>query len=348
MSATLLGRAGPAARAAATYGAAIVLATAVGAAAVASLGADVGLALRTVLASSLGSWIGFGQTLNKVTPLLLGGLAVALGLRGGFFNIGVDGQIYLGAIAATGMAFALPSSGLPAPVAMGLVLVAGLGGGALLGGVPAILRAYWGVSEIFVTVMLNFVMLFLTEYLTTGPWNDPMAGEAISRLIPEGTSLPMLLPASGTHAGILVAVGCVPLLWWLFNRTALGFEIRAVGDNSLAARVAGVSVPRITLIVLSASGALAGMAGAIEVAGFHNRLILGLSPGYGVMAILIAVLGRAAPGGVLLASVAMAVLLVGSDSLQRSIGLPASAALVFQAVMMLAVLTLESGRRRTV
>jgi len=342
----LLEGAGPLRRAAVAYGAAILLATAVGAAAVASLGADVGLALRTVLASSLGSWVGFGQTLNKVTPLLLGGLAVALGLRGGFFNIGVDGQMYLGAIAATGMAFLLPSSGLPAPVAVGMVLAAGIGGGAALGAVPAVLRAYWGVSEIFVTVMLNFVLLFLTEYLTTGPWNDPMAGEAISRLIPDGASLPMLLPASGTHAGILAAAGCAVLLWWLLDRTALGFEIRAVGDNPHAARVAGVSVQRITLLVLSASGAIAGLAGAIEVAGFHNRLILGLSPGYGVMAILIAVLGRGTPAGVLLASGAMAVLLVGSDSLQRSIGLPASAALVFQAVMMLTVLTLESGRRR--
>jgi simple sugar transport system permease protein len=314
---------------------------------IAAMGAEVWLAYRTLFHSSLGSLVGFGQTLNKVSPLLLGGLAVALGLRAGCFNIGVDGQIYLGAIAATGLALGLESWPIPPVLFVCLVLLAGLAGGTLFGWLPAVLRARWGVSEIFVTVMLNFVAIYLTEYLSTGPWNDPMAGEAITRPIPVGAGLPLLLPAAGTHLGILLAVGITILVWVFLERTALGFEIGAVGDNARAARIAGVNTSRMILVALCASGALAGLAGAIEVAGLHNRLILGLSPGYGVVAILIAVLGKNSPWGILAAAFGMGVLLVGSDSLQRSVGLPASAALVFQAVVVLTVLALESGSRQS-
>src|SRR5688572_31106991 len=151
---------------------------------------DVLGAYRTFLWSSLGTAGGFAQTLNKMCPLLLGGLAVGLALRAGYFNIGVDGQIYAGAIAATGLA--LGAGGLPAVVLLPAVLVLGALGGAALAAVPGVLRARWSVNEIFVTVMLNFVAAFFAEYLTTGPWNDPMAGEAISRLVPEAARLPMI------------------------------------------------------------------------------------------------------------------------------------------------------------
>jgi ABC-type uncharacterized transport system permease subunit len=314
---------------------------------IAAMGGDVGLAVRTFLESALGNRVAFGQTLNKMSPLLLGGLAVALGLRAGCFNIGVDGQIYLGAIAATGLAFSLSAKAFPPVLVVGLVLLAGMAGGAFLAGIPAILRAYWGVSEIFVTVMLNFVAAYLVEYLATGPWNDPMAGEAITRAIPTSAELPVLLESAGTHGGIVLAVGAAALVWLLLERTRLGFEIGAVGDNGRAARVAGISIRRITLVALMASGAIAGLAGAIEVAGLHGRLILGLSPGYGVMAILIAVLGRNTAQGIAVASFGMAVLLVGSDSLQRSVGLPASAALVCQAIVVLTVLMLNAGTRHS-
>lgn len=311
----------------------------------AATGADLFTAYRTFLQSSLGGVVGFGQTLNKMSPLLLGGLAVALGLRASIFNIGVDGQIYLGAIAATGLALSLETLAIPQLLFVGLVLLAGIAGGGLLGWIPAALRSRWGVNEIFVTVMLNFVALYLTEYLATGPWNDVMAGEAITRPIPPAASLPMILPAAGTHLGILLALSIAVLLWILLERTVWGFEIAAVGENPRAARIAGLPTRRIIFWSLCASGALAGLAGGIEVAGLHNRLILGLSPGYGVMAILIAVLGKTSPWGILVASFAVAALLVGSDSLQRSVGLPASAALVFQAVVVLTVLALEARWR---
>ncbi len=329
-----------------TYLLAIALATLVSALFIVAMRGDVLVAFRTILTSSLGSLGGIAQTLNKTSPLLLGSIAVMLGLRGGFFNIGVDGQIYMGAIAATATAFALAGLNLPALLVVPVVLLAGFLGGAAFGGIPAVLRARWSVNEIFITVMLNFVAYYLTEYLATGPWNDPISGEAITRPIPSAANLPMLIPAAGAHSGIVLAIAVSVGVCLMLTRTVLGYEIRAVGDNPRAARIGGISIPRITLITLSLSGALAGLAGAIEVSGYHNRLVLGLSPGYGAMAILIAVLGKTHPVGVGVASALVAVLMVGSDSLQRSVGLPASAGLVFQAIVVLCVLLVEARSAR--
>jgi ABC-type uncharacterized transport system permease subunit len=324
------------------YAVAVLVAAVAGAILVAVMRGDVLGAYRTFLWSSLGTAGGVAQTLNKMCPLLLGGLAVGLAMRAGYFNIGVDGQIYAGAIAATGLALAL--DGVVSPLLVVAFLVVGVLGGAAFAAIPAALRGWWSVNEIFVTVMLNFVAAFVTEYLTTGPWNDVMAGEAITRLIPDAAKLPMLSVRTGAHTGIFLALVMVVVVWILLERTRWGFEVRALGDNARAARVAGVGTAWVTAAVLVASGALAGLAGAIEVGALHHRLILGLTPGYGVMAILIAVLGKSQPLGILIASFAMAVLLVGSDSLQRSVGLPASAALVFQALIVLSVLFVEARR----
>lgn len=329
---------------AAMYAVAIAAALVVTGLFIAALGGNVLTAFATIVRASLGSLGGIAQTLNKTTPLMLGSMAVVLGMRGGFVNIGVDGQIYAGAMAATGAAFAMAHAGVSRAVLLPTVLLAGLAGGMLLVFIAAVLRAGFGVSEIFVTVMLNFVALFFAEYLATGPWNDPMSGEAITRQIPDAATLPMLLARAGAHSGILIAVLAGLAVAWMLNRTVLGYQIRAVGDNPRAARVGGISIAMVTMVALPLSGALAGLAGAIEVSGFHHRLILGLTPGYGAMSILIAVAARRHPLGAMLAAFLFAVLLVGSDSLQRSIGLPASAVFVFQAVVLLVLLLVEGWR----
>jgi simple sugar transport system permease protein len=334
-----------AAAAAITYVVAIALAAAVSALFILAMRGDVVLAFRTILSSSLGSVAGIAQTLNKISPLLLGSMAVMLARQGGFFNIGVDGQMYAGAIVATGLAFAVGGA-LPLALMLPLALLAGFAGGAALGAVPGALRARWGVNEIFVTVMLNFVAYYLTEWVATGPWNDPITGEAITRVLPESATLPMLLPAAGAHAGVLIAIVMSAAVAVLLGRTLLGYEIRTAGDNPRAAALGGVRIGRITLVTLALSGALAGLAGAIEVVGYHNRLILGLTPGYGAMAILIAVLGRMRPLGVGVASALVAILMVGADSLQRSVKLPASAGAVFQAIVVLCVLLVEARSAR--
>jgi general nucleoside transport system permease protein len=327
-----------------TYLGAVALAMLVSALFVLAMRGDVLVAFRTIVTSSLGSLGGIAQTLNKTAPILLGSTAVMLARHGGFFNIGVDGQIYMGAIATTGVGFLVTGWSVPPALLLPAVLLAGVVGGAAFGAVPGVLRARWGVNEIFVTVMLNFVAFYLTDYLTTGPWNDPVSGEAITRPIPAAATLPMLVPAAGGHAGILLAVAVAVLVAFVLERSVLGYEIRAAGDNPRAARIGGIDLARITVLTLAASGALAGLAGAIEVAGYHNRLILGLTPGYGAMAILIAVLGKMRPLGVGVASALVASLMVGSDSLQRSVGLPASAGFVFQAIVVLCVLFVDARR----
>ncbi len=326
------------------YAVGVLAALVVSGIAIALVGGDVRMAYATFVRVSIGSGVALSQTLNKTTPLVFCSLAVVLAFAGGYFNIGVDGQIYLGAIAATGLAFALSGKGLPPAVAIPAVLAAGLVGGGAYAFIPALLRAYFAVNEIFVTVMLNFVALFLTDYMATGPWNDPIAGEAITRSIPKAAILPLLLPRTGVHAGIIIAAVAVALVTLFLSKTTLGYQIRAVGDNPRAARLGGISLTAMTLIALTGSGALAGLAGAVEVTGFHYRLILGLTPGYGIMAILIAVLAKQHPAGAAVAAFCFAVLLVGSDSLQRSVGLPASAVLIFQAVIVLTVLFAESLR----
>lgn len=333
----------------APYATAAVLALLVGTIFVLALGGNVVVAFGAVLKASIGSWSGVAQTLNKFCPLLLGSLSVAFGMRGGHINIGVDGQMYAGAIVATGMALALQSSGLSWPLLVPIVMLAGVLGGGLWGLIPGVLRVRYGASEIFVTVMLNFIAISLVDYLANGPWNDPLAGEAITLPIPTAAQLPALMPQAGAHTGVFIALAAAAGLHVLMSKTILGYEIRAVGDNPTACRFAGININRITLIIMPVCGALAGLAGAIEVSGLHQSLMLGLvgtdGPTYGVMAILIAVMGRNRPLGVTLATVIFAVLLVGSDSLQRSINLPASAVFVFQAIMVLTIIGVEARRQ---
>lgn len=320
------------------YGGGILVALVLNAIFIALVGGNVLDAYAMIIHSSLGSNIGLAQTLNKWVPLLLGGLAVGVGFRAGVINIGVDGQLYFGAIAATGVGFMLAPYGLSPFIAIPMVLVAGIIGGAFYSSIPAMLKAFFNVNEIFVTVMLNSVALFFVEYLTTGPWNDPMAGEAITLPIPKFANLPDLIKQGGGHIGILIALLVACLIYWMLNKTLLGYEIKAVGDNPIAAAVGGIKIRWIGFISLIMAGMMAGLGGAIEITGVHSRLIFGLSTNYGTMSILIAAMGKSNPIGIVVASFFFAVLFVGSDSLQRSVGLPASAVLVFQSVMFLSIL----------
>lgn len=330
----------------ASYGLALLLAGLVTAAIVVVLGHSPAEAIRAALKDSLGTLGGFGQVLNRMTPLLLASLAFALGQLGGVANIGIDGQIYAGGIAATWVGFLLAGSGLSAWAGVPLVLVAGMVGGGLWVMAPGLLRVRWGVNEIFSTVMFNFVALYLAEYLCTGPWNDPASGEAITYPIARSGVLPMLIARGGAHAGIIVACAVALSLWWVLYRTVPGYELRAAGANPRAARIGGIPVARMQFLALVVGGVLAGLAGAIEVSGVHKRLMLGLSPGYGFMGILIAVLARHHPIALIPANFALAVLIAGSDSLQRTVGFPAAAVFMLQALIVLIVLGVDAVRQR--
>lgn len=329
----------------ATYGVALGIAFAVTTATILALGRDPVLAYRAALNDSLGSLGGLGQTLNRMTPLLLASLTFSLGMHAGLFNVGMDGQIYAGAILATGVGLWLGEGASPW-VALPAVLVAGMVGGLLWAVPPALLRVRWGVNEIFSTVMLNFVALFLVEYLATGPWNDPTAGEAITYPVPRAATLPQLLPRGGAHTGVLLACGAGVVLWWFLFRTVPGYEIRATGSNARAAQVAGIRLGAMYVLALVLGGAISGLAGAIEVSGVHERLLLRLSPDYGIMAILVAVLGRYHPVVLIPVNFAFAVLIAGSDSLQRTVGFPSAAVFLVQAIVVLIVLGAHALRQR--
>lgn len=301
-------------------------------------GGDVLKAYGTIIEVSLGSSIGIAQTLNKWTPLLLGSLAVALGNKSGVINIGVDGQIFMGATIATGIAFALGPYQATPSLFFPVILVAGLIGGCLYAGIAGLLKGWLGVNEIFVTVMMNFIAVYIAEYFASGPWNDLVSGGIISIQIPSSAFLPIIAPKGDGHIGIVIALSMVFVVYFLLEKTLPGFSMKAVGSSPIAAMTAGINYRWVVLGGLSMSGALAGLAGAIEVSGVHHCLIGGLSPNYGIMAIILAAVGKNNPIGIVIASLFFAVLLVGSDSLQRSIGLPASAVIAFQGVIFLFIL----------
>lgn len=330
----------------AAYGLAVLLLFLATLGVIVALHGDPLAALRAAWHDSLGSVGGFGQVLNRMTPLLLASLAFSVGFQAGLFNIGMDGQIYTGAILATGLGLLFrrqpPGQWLLLPA----VLLAGAVGGALLGLVPAALRVLWGVNEIFSTVMLNFVVLYGVQWLATGPWNDPAAGEAITLPVPRQATLPYLIPRSGAHVGVLLATAVGVLFWWVLRRTVPGYELRAVGVGERAARVGGIGIARMQLLAFLLGGAAAGLGGAIEVAGVHNRLVMGLSPDYGIMAILVAVLGRFQPIALIPVNFAFAVLVAASDSLQRTVGFPAAGVLLLQALVVLVVIGAEALRLR--
>jgi ABC-type uncharacterized transport system permease subunit len=322
------------------YPAGVLLAGVLGCVPLLLLGAEPLSAYRDMVSSSVGSPAALAQTLNRTTPLLLGSCAVALALRAGLVNLGVDGQIYAGATAATGVAFALGSQHA-GPWATVLMMVAGGLAGASLAAIPAVLKATRGVNELFVTIMLNFVALYFVQYLVTGPWTDPTAGEALSRSIDFRDRLPAS-PISGAHVGIFIALAATVLCWAWLTYSRRGFEIRSVGVSARAAGFAGIGIGSVTVTVMVISGLLGGLAGSIEVTGVYGRLIAGLSPDFGLSAMLIAVIARRSLFAVIPIALVFAALTVGTDSLQRSANLPFGAVLVFQGLVVISILFFEA------
>lgn len=301
-------------------------------------------AFSTVIRSSLGSQLSVALTLNEFTPILLGSAGIAFAMRAGLVNLGVDGQIYAGAICAVAVAFTLPS--VPSGVALAAVLLAGVAGGAVFGSIAAVLRKQWHVNELFTTVMMNFVGFYLADWITTGVWTDPTAGQAVTKAIPDRTVLPSFLGQS--QIGVLIALPVAVALDLVLTRTRLGYELRANGLNPRAAALGGVRTARAAMVTLTASGLVAGLAGAIEVTGVQHRLPSGLSPGYGYISVLIAVISRCRPVVTIPVAFLMAMLLVGGDALEASIGLPSEAVLMLQALIVIAILLVDllTGRWR--
>ena len=259
------------------------------------------------------------ETLTRATPLIFTGLAAAIAFRARLWNIGGEGQLYLGALAAvwvgTGMIDGPPILMIP------LVLAAGAAAGAvgLLG--PAVLKTRFGTDEVVTSLLLNFIILIFVQMMLEGPFKDPMGlGWPQSEPILDSAALPTLVDRMRLHAGFLIAIAAALVAHAVLAYTVWGFRIRAVGDNAAAARHAGIGVRRTILGVAIASGACAGLAGVSEVAGLKGYLTSDLSPGFGYAGIVVAMLAGLSPIGVIAASVFVASVFVGADSMSRAMG----------------------------
>lgn len=282
---------------------------------------------------SLANYYGFGNTITKTAPLLLASLGVLVALKAGLFNIGAEGQIYMGGLGSVLVGLYL--QGLPALIHVPLALLGGFLLGAAWGWIPGYLKAVRGVNEVITTLLLNYVALNFVGYLVNNPLKQPGAPSAYSALIAESARLPLILPQTQAHAGIFIGLFATGLLWVLFARSPLGYQIEAVGQNPTAARYAGMSVKRTIMLVMALAGGLAGLAGAGEVMGLKYRLFDRFSPGYGFDAIAIALLCRGNLVGIVLTSLFFGILRSGANVMQRSANVPVTAVYAIQGLTVL-------------
>jgi simple sugar transport system permease protein len=273
------------------------------------------------------------ETITFATPLILGGLSVALAFRAGLFNIGAEGQIILGAIFASFIGFKFD---LPIGIHLVLAVLGGFIGGAIWGGIAGFLKAKTGAHEVITTIMLNWIAIYLVAWLLTRRLflregrQDP-----ISPPVNPNAEYPTLIDQWRVHAGILVAVACAWGVAWLLNKSVLGFQFRAVGANASAARTAGMNVSRMYLLVMLIAGGLAGLAGSAQILGTEKSLSGGISAGIGFDAITVALLGRANPWGVVAAGLLFGGLRAGGLNMQTATGTPIDIVLVIQALIVL-------------
>ncbi len=304
-------------------------------------GAPVAQTYGLLLQGAFGSVFALSETLTRAIPLMLTGLAATVAFKARLFNIGAEGQLYVGALAAVAVGGLHGGTGFDLPPALLFVLMmlaAAIAGALLLLG-PALLKARLGVDEVVTTLLLNFIVLLLVSMMLDGPMKDPTAmGWPQSVALMGELELSKLIPQTRVHTGLLWACTLAVALWALMKYTVLGFDIRAVGANARAAAFAGVPVTRTVVLVALLSGGLAGLAGAIEVAGRTSYLTLDMSPGYGYSGIVIAMLAALHPLGVIAASLFVAGMLVGADSMSRAVGVPTYIADVIVAASLLSVL----------
>jgi simple sugar transport system permease protein len=304
-------------------------------------GAPVGRTWSLMIAGAFGSAFALTETLTRATPLMLTGLAAAVAFRARLYNIGGEGQLYAGAIAAVAVGGLHGGTGLEAPPALllpAMMAAAGLAGALLLLG-PALLKSRFGVDEVVTTLLANFVVLLGVSALLDGPMKDPLAmGWPQSVALNPELELDRLVERTRLHSGLLIALGAAGLMWVLLRFTVWGFDIRATGASARAAAFAGVPVGRTVVLTAVLSGALAGLAGAVEVAGRTGYVTLDMSPGYGYSGIVVAMLAGLHPLAVVAASVFVAGVLVGADSMSRSVGVPTYLADVMVATALIAVL----------
>ena len=333
----------PGLRPAATATAALAATLVVAAGLLALGGHSPGLAFAALGRGAFGSWDLFVSfTLVRATPLLLTGLAVALAFRARVWNIGAEGQLHAGALAGVAVALLLPVAS-PLVLLPATLLAAGAAG-ALWAAVPAGMKTRMGVGEVITTLLMNFVALFLAQFLVQGPLREARGVFNQTDEIPAAARLPALLPDTRLHLGFLIGIGIAVALWLYLKRTPGGFRMRAVGASVRAAEVSGrFRAEPVIWRAFLASGAIAGLAGWIQVSGITQRMYEGLSPGWGYTAIAVALLARLNPLAVVPTAIVFGALSAGGAAMQREAGVPDVWVRGIEALVILAVLTLDRG-----
>jgi len=307
-------------------------------------GYDIGRAATALWSGSAGSaYSFFSGTLLRATPLIIVGLSVAIAFQAGVLNIGAEGQLLAGATAT--IAVGLAAAHWPGWISIPIELVAGMAAGAVWAGIAAILKRRFGVLEVISTLMLNFVALYGVSYLVHGPLQEPTHTYPLTPPLAESARLPMIVPGQQLHVGFIAAVALAIGAWWFIRSTAGGFRIRLVGAGVAAAASAGrVRVERVVFAAFLASGAIAGLGGAVQVTGVTGRLFEGISPGYGYTAIAVALLARLNPLAVIVAGIFFGALEAGGAGMQRDAGVPAGFVTVIEALVILGVLAVDRAR----
>jgi len=290
------------------------------------------------LVDPLSSRVSAIEVLVKSTPLLLTGAAVTWAFTGGYYNIGAEGQLYAGAVAAT--AIGLQMNGVSPWLAIPLIVAGGFAAGMLWALTPALLKVKLAIDEVVTTLLLNSVMLFIVSALLNGPWRNPVSQWPQSPDIAAAAIFPRLLPRARLHFGFLLAIGVLLVVWFIFRYTSLGVRMKAVGLAPLAARFAGISVGRTLLIAALVSGGIAGLAGVSEIAGIHYHLIDAISPGYGYTGIIVATLGGLNVWGMAAAALFIGLIDTGAQTVSRALGVPVYLGDIIQATLLLVTLAL--------
>lgn len=276
----------------------------------------------------------------KSAPLIIIAVGLSIGYRANVWNIGAEGQYILGGLAATGIA--LVTRDIGGPWILPLMILGGMVGGMAWAFLPALLKTRLQVNEILTSLMLTYVAIQLLNYLVIGPWKDPMGfGFPQTRMFTAEQMLPRVIPGTIVHLGVPIAVLVALLAWFFMSRSVLGFQIKVVGAAPHAARYGGFSVNKTIWLALLTSGALAGLAGVLEVAGPFGRMVPSFPTNYGFTAIIVAFLGRLHPIGIIFAGLALAISVVGGEVAQTTIGLPVAAVGIFQAMMLFFLLATD-------
>ena len=314
---------------------AVIIALAIGALVMLIVVYDPIVAYQAMLSGALGSKNSFAETMLKTIPLLLTGLGVAIAFKGRSFNIGAEGQFYIGALVVSWLGVA--GQGIPHIIMIPLLLTVAFIAGALYGAFPGYLKAKVGASEIVTTTMLNSIAIYFVSFMVQGPLQEPKHFYPESAEILNTAKLGIIIPGTRMHSGLIIALLAAVLCYIFLYKTVWGFQIRAVGQKNEAAEYAGINVKKTIVFTMAISGGLAGMAGAIEVMGVTWKLYQNISPGYGYTAIAVALLARENPLGVVLTATLFGALTTGSNMMARSVHVPSTLASLVQALLIFLV-----------